>query len=124
MPWSPSFENARPDPRLDPFRGRAAVATRYGEPAGHLLVHTDVLAEQRSGRLWWRRWAAPVEFAQVHVLLDGTLTVEQVLPADIDARVVQWAAGTYNVAGTTYGLTWLDAAGSERVHREVFGHHH
>jgi len=124
MPWSPSFENAPTDPRLDPYRGRAAVATRYGEPAGHLLVHTDFLAEQLGGRLWRRRWAKPVEFAEVHVFLDGSLAIEQVLPADLDDRVAQWVAGTYFVAGTTYGLTWLDATESERVHREVFGHHH
>lgn len=124
MPWSPSFESAQPDPRLDPFRGRAAVATRYGEPAGHLLVHTDFLAEQLGGRLWWRRWARPVEFAEVHAAFGTLITIEQVLPAGVDALVAEWAAGTYTADGTRYGLTWLDEAGSERVHREVFGHQH
>lgn len=124
MPWSPSYENARPDSRLDRFRGRAAVATRYGEPAGHLLVHTDFLAEQLGGRLWWRRWAMPVEFAEVYTSLDGSVAIEQLLPADIDDRVAEWTAGRCTTAGTTYGLTWLDEAESDRVHRDVFGHHH
>jgi hypothetical protein len=124
MPWSPSFEKAQPDPRLDRFRGRAAVATRYGEPAGHLLVETDYLSEKLSGALWWRRWATPVEYAQVHTLLDGTPGTTWVMPADIGDTVAEWAAGTHTERGTTYGLTWLDQAGSDHVHRDVFGHQH
>lgn len=124
MPWSPSFANAQPDPRLDPYRGRAAVATQYGEPAGHVLVETDFLSERLSGQLWWRRWETPVEYAQVHTHFSSSSAPTWVLPTDIDARVAEWAAGTYTDGGTTYGLTWLDAAESERVHREVFGHQH
>jgi len=124
MPWSPSFDKAQPDPRLDPFRGRAAVATRYGEPAGHVLVETDFLSERVSGQLWWRRWATPREYVQVHTHLGGSAAPTWVLPTEIGDRVAEWSAGTYHDGGTTYGLTWLDDAESERVHREVFHHQH
>lgn len=126
MSWSPSFADAQPDPRLDPYRGRVAVATRYGEPAGHLLVETDYLAERISGRLWWRRWATPTEYAQVFTQFPEHPSTEPtwVLPAEIDELVAIWATGRHIEDGTAYGITWLGAAEAERVHREVFRHQH
>jgi len=60
----------------------------------------------------------------VHTQLDGTSATRWVLPAEVGQAVGAWAAGTHTEGGTTYGLTWLGDAESDRVHHEVFGHQH
>ncbi|MET3962633.1 hypothetical protein ABIE44_002567 [Marmoricola sp. OAE513] len=126
MPWSPSFEGAVPDPRLDPYRGRAARLSRDGVASGHVLVETDYLADRLSGWLWWRRWQDPTEFPVVMTKLDdGSFDSDDwVRPERIDALLATWAAGRDEVQGTTYEITWLDQQESDRVHHEVFGHQH
>lgn len=125
MPWNPSFENARPDPRLDPYRGRAARLTLDDVAVGHVLVEGDHSAHQVGGHLWWRTWAEPVEFARVDTLLaDGTYDDAWVIGEDLDRELDDWAAGRFRFAGTTYHLDWLDEAESAQVHRERFGHDH
>ena len=125
MSWKPSFEHARPDPRLDLYRGRAGRLSRDGVEAGHVLVEADYLAPQIGGHLWWRRWGPPAEFAKVDTLLaDGTYDDAWVIGDDLDPELDDWGAGRFRFGGTTYELTWLDDAASARVHHEVFGHHH
>ncbi|MCZ4499975.1 MAG: hypothetical protein JWQ74_2530 [Marmoricola sp.] len=124
MPWSPSYDDAAPDPRLDPFRGRAGVLSLDGTEVGHVLVETDFGATRSGGALWWSRWE-PGEFAVV-VTRIGTELGEDLwlMPEQLDGPVTRWAAGEHDHAGTTYAVTWLDEAGSDQAHREVFGHHH
>jgi len=45
MPWSPSFDDAAPDPRLDPYRGRAAELVAYRQKTDAKAPATDVDAE-------------------------------------------------------------------------------
>ncbi len=123
MPWSPSFDDAEPDPRLDPVRDRAARLEKAGELAGHVLVETDYLANQAGGVLWWRRWSRPVEYAVVLARI-GEETSEAAVGNDDLGIVAAWAADGFTHAGTTYEMVWLDEAESRRVHDEVFGHHH
>jgi hypothetical protein len=47
-------------------------------------------------------------------------TVRDELTALLDG----WSRGTFETLHRTYDVTWLDEAESDRVHREVFGHHH
>lgn len=125
MSWKPSFENARPDPRLDPYRGRAARLTLGEAEAGHVLVESEYGADRVGGHLWWQRWGEPVEFALVDILFaDGTYDDAWVTGEDLDRELDDWAAGRFRFAGTTYDLVWLDDAESARAHREVFGHDH
>ena len=126
MPWSPDFTHSRPDPRLDPFRGRAGVLARDGVECGHVLVETDVSADQLGGILWWRRWADPAEFAIVSTKLDdGSFDSDDWVRGDrIGEVVATWSDGYDVVQGVRYDITWLDEAESDRVHREVFGHQH
>jgi len=123
MPWSPSYDAAVPDPRLDPFRGRAGVLSLKGTEVGHVLVETDIGATQVGGILWWRRWE-PAEFAYVATKIGGDESDAMVMPEQLDGPVSGWAGGTHDHAGTTYEVAWLDQAASDRVHRDVFGHHH
>ncbi|MCW2787515.1 MAG: hypothetical protein JWP74_4032 [Marmoricola sp.] len=124
MPWSPSFEGAVPDPRLDPVRSRAARLELEGQPVGHLLVETDFMAAKSGGFAWWRRWSAPLEYAVVLTrLADGETRETWVANHDLGI-VAAWAADGYQDAGTTYAMVWLDEADSLRVHDEVFAHQH
>lgn len=123
MPWSPSFENAVPDPRLDAVRNRAARLEHAGETAGHVLVETDFMADQLGGLLWWRRWAAPREFAVVLTRI-GDETSEAAVGNDDLGIVAAWARDGFQHAGTSYAMVWLDEAESRRVHDDVFKHDH
>lgn len=124
MPWSPSFDDAAPDPRLDPYRGRAAELTDGDRVVGHVLVETDYSAEGLGGALWWRRWAAPAEFAVVFTKIgDAEPRTTGVSPADF-ALFDHWAADGYDDAGRRLRVVWLDEEASARVHDEVFAHQH
>lgn len=124
MPFKPSFDDARPDPRLDGVRGRAAELVLDGAVAGHLLVETEYGAERTGGLLWWQRWETPHEFAIV--LTDfghGHAHQAWVQPEDFDVFET-WATDGFADHGTSFEVRWLDEAAAARVHTEVFGHHH
>lgn len=124
MPWSPSFEDAQPDPRLTAYRGRAARLTEGDQTAGYVLVETDFTAEARGGLLWWRRWSTPAEFAIVFTKVgDDEPRTTAVSPADF-ALFEHWAQDGYDDQGRKLAVVWLDDAESERVHHEVFAHQH
>lgn len=125
MPWSPSYDDASPDPRLDLFRGRAGVLSLDGADVGHVLVETDLVAHLEGGRLWWRRWGATEEFALVSARIDdGGYDGDMLMPDELDGPTTRWALGEFDHGSTTYAVRWLDQAESDRVHHEVFGHHH
>ncbi|MGO4256901.1 hypothetical protein [Marmoricola sp. RAF53] len=123
MPWSPSFGDAVPDPRLDPVRDRAARLEHDAQACGYVLVETDFMAAQLGGVLWWRRWATPQEYAVVLTRL-GEETREVAVGNDDLDIVARWAADGFTDGGATYAMVWLDQAESRRVHDEVFAHHH
>jgi hypothetical protein len=124
MPWSPSYDDAEPDPRLDRYRGRAAHLMDGEVLAGHVLVESDYRAEVTGGALWWRRWSRPFEFATVFAKIGtGEATVAALDPSDADL-FDRWAEHGYEVGRRVLQVVWLDEAESERVHDEVFGHEH
>lgn len=124
MPWNPSFDAPAHDPRLDPYRGRAGVLSLEGADVGHVLVETDVAQLKAGGMLWWSRWEPPQECAIVSLHLDGdVLDGLTHVQDDLTDRIAQWDRGV-DERGPTYQVRWLEDAESERVHREVFGHHH
>ena len=124
MPWSPSFDSAVPDPRLDPYRSRAAQLVDDGEVVGHVLVETDYSSDILGGVLWWRRWAEPVEVALVLTRLgDAEPTTAGIGPENLDL-FARWATDGYAEAGRRLVVEWLDDSASARVHDEVFGHQH
>lgn len=124
MPWSPSFANVVPDPRLDPYRGRAARLLDGDDVVGHVLVETDYSAESLGGVLWWRRWAVPVEFAIVFTQIgEAEARTTGVGTGDLDI-FNRWAEVGYDDAGRRLSAVWLDESESQRVHDEVFAHEH
>ncbi|MFL6158619.1 MAG: hypothetical protein ACJ72D_21225 [Marmoricola sp.] len=121
MPWSPSFEGARPDPRLNPYRQRAAYLLVGDQRFGHLFIGTDHLAPVTGGRLWWRTWGEPVEYIDGHVHLEpGDLEDFFISPDKVGDEVEAWAAGRFEYRGTAYDVVWLDDQESARVRDEVF----
>jgi hypothetical protein len=124
VPWSPTYDDAEPDPRLDPYRDRAARLMDGGSVAGYVLVETDYRAELEGGALWGRRWARPVELAIVLTKLgDAEPRTAGVDPADFDL-FDRWARAGYDDNGRILQVVWLDETESARVHDEVFAHQH
>ncbi|MCX6397339.1 MAG: hypothetical protein NTV23_12695 [Propionibacteriales bacterium] len=124
MPWSPSFEDAVPDPRLDPYRNRVAQLMDGDVVAGHVLVETDYRAEVRGGFLWWRRWASPTEFALLFTRVGAAETRTTALgPADF-ALFDRWSTDGYVDDTRVLDVLWLDENTSRRLHDEVFAHQH
>ena len=116
----------RPDPRLDPYRNRVGILALDGATDGHVLVETAFGQFKTGGALWWTRWADPVEFTVVAVIIDGELVADGETAAgdQLDEQLARWDAGAHVVGPATYRVTWLDQAESDRAHHEVFGHHH
>jgi hypothetical protein len=125
MPWSPPFdEDGSPDPRLDPYRGRAARLSLDGEPSGYLLVETQEARFKAGGFAWWSRWDPAEEIAVVATQVGDTDETSALVRDGLAAAIASWGRGQHTIRGTAYDVSWLDEAESDRVHREIFGHHH
>lgn len=124
MPWSPTYDAAVADPRMDPYRSRAARLMAGETVAGHVLVESDFRADLEGGALWWRRWGTPYEFAVVFTRIGAAEPdVVALDPADV-GLFDQWAEHGYADGGRTLQVVWLDEAESARVHDDVFAHEH
>jgi hypothetical protein len=114
-----------PDPRLDPYRGRAGELTENDTALGYLLVESDYAQLKTGGALWWTRWAPPVECVVTSLMVEGDLIDGQTyVDGELDAVLEDWAQGLHRLGPRTVRVSWLDQAASDRVHHEVFGHHH
>lgn len=125
MPWSPSFDHDAPaDPRLDAYRGRAGRISLEGDDVGYVLVETDVARLKAGGMLWWSRWEPPQECAVVSVYRDEQVHDGLTFVTDeLTEQLGLWGTGSIDL-GVVHDVAWLDQAESDRVHHEVFGHHH
>lgn len=112
-----------PDPRLDPFRDRAARATLPDGRSGVLYVESVRLATLESGHLWWRCWSAPYENAILWLdLPDGVCTDIWLSDgAAIEAETEQWARREWTGVrqggrpAPIYALEWLGDEESRRI---------
>lgn len=124
MPWSPAFSDAVFDPRLDSYRNRAARLMVDGRVAGYVLVESDFRAECRGGMLWWRKWAAPSEFAVIFTRTGEDEPVVSTVEAEDFAIFERWNESGFVDAGLRLTPVWLDDAESQQVHDGVFAHQH
>jgi hypothetical protein len=124
MPWSPSFTDAVPDPRLDAYRGRAARLTDADVVVGHVLVESDFRADVTAGMFWWSKWGPSSEFAIIFARLGESEAEVTAVDADDLGLFDQWATNGYADGDRRLKVSWLDADESARVHAEVFGHQH
>lgn len=116
MPRHPP-QGAKPNPRLDRYRHRAARFRNDSGRRGHFYVQPSELATAISGHLWWKRWSPPQEFVILWIEdPDGRDTDTWILPEDLDAELDDWDRGQFRYLGDIYQLTWLgdDATNSIR----------
>lgn len=122
VPWLPSTTELVPDPRLDGYRGRAAVLVHAGCLLGYLLVTAEYVADHRGGQWWWSRWTPFTEIAVVHLhFLDGTRTETFWLDGpDLDTEMQRWNDGFTGLAHVPVRLRWLLADQAAQAMTEDF----
>jgi hypothetical protein len=125
MPWSPPFDDAAAaDPRLDPYRGRAGRLSLDGEPVGYVLVETQEARFKSGGFAWWSRWEPAEEIAVVATRIGDRDETAALVRDELTTAVTAWAHARHDLGSSAYDVAWLDEQESDRVHREIFGHHH
>lgn len=107
VPLLPPEHDLALDPRLAPYRDRAALLYRAELQVGQLVVETDWSVEQTGGRFWWRQWSEQTEALRVHVLLGETVAVSLETPEVFNDLVARWGAGEFEVGGEVLRLGWL-----------------
>ncbi len=123
MPWYPSFEQAVPDPRLDPYRNRVGRLTCDGALAAWILVETGFEAEELGGHLWWRRFGPLREFVVDYVTVNhGQEEWDLLISGEaLDARLTEWDQGKFSLGNRTYSVEWLEVEESAEEARRRFG---
>lgn len=106
------------NPRLDPYRHRAARFELNSGGSRKFYVQPDVLSTLRSGHLWWKRWAPPEEFVILWVLEKNEYESDDwILPVELDSELDDWGQGTFRWKGETHQLTWLDEIEAQAIRR-------
>lgn len=107
MPLLPPEVDLPLDPRLEPYRDRAALLYRGDVQIGHVFVETAWHVVQTGGRFWWRRWSEPTEAVQIYTVLDSAATDSVETPGAFDELLAQWSAGELEFNGEVLRLRWL-----------------
>lgn len=102
-----SDEGMELDPRLTPYRDRAAEVHRGGARVGRIFVESAVWREFAGGPPWRRRWGPAFEIARVFVRLDGRWHDDYADPDAIEGYVAAWAQDRYAWGGEVLHLAWL-----------------
>lgn len=122
VPWLPSTPELVQDGRLDNYRGRVAVLVHAGHLLGHLLVSAEYMADQVSGRLWWRRWSEFTEVAVVHLRFTDQARTEVFWldGLDLQTEMQHWASGVTGLANYPVKLRWLPKDQARLILNEDF----
>jgi hypothetical protein len=119
MPRRPTLHPAR-NPRLDPYRHRAARFSDDSGRHGRFYVQPDMIATSVGGRLWWTRWSPSQEFAILWIETpEGEDTDTWVWPDDLEDELSDWDRGQFRFLDETYRLTWLDDAATQAMRRAL-----
>lgn len=119
MPWRPSMTYEQ-NPRLDPYRHRAARFTDGAGRRGRFYVQPDGVAHKIGGHLWWTRWSPPQEMVALWVeTADGYDTDAWILPDDLHDELSAWDREEFQFLGETYQLTWLDDSTTQSIRRAL-----
>lgn len=102
-----SDEGMRLDPRLTPFRDRAADLFRGEVPVGQVFVESAVHREFLGGPPWRKKWGPAVEIARAFVHIDGQWLDDYVEPDAIAGRAADWKAGRYPWGDEVLRARWL-----------------
>lgn len=110
------------DPRLDPYRERAATLGGRGAVHATLFVRVEVHWTHVSGHLWWRRWSEPFEVPHgFMVFADGRFDDWLVGREELDEDLADWSRSTLRYCGELLDVEWLDDGASRHVRDEVLG---
>lgn len=119
VPWKPDWSHLQPDPRLDPYRHRAALLVRDDAEVGFLYAEPEPVATQERGHLWWRSFTAPREMLKLWWQVDGSDNDAWSDGEDLAADLAGWRAGVFQLGGEQYECTWLDEARSDSIRRRL-----
>lgn len=119
MPLLPPEGDLSLDPRLEPFRDRAALLHRGDAQVGQLFVETAWQVEQTGGRFLWRRWSEPIEAVRLYVRVGGTASDSTATCEGFGELLAQWAAGEFEVNGELLRLEWLPDAESRSAEEQM-----
>src|SRR5262245_50862634 len=103
MSWRPL--RARPqeahDPRLDPYRDRAALVSDDEGAVGRMYVQVQTRWHETGGRLWWRRWSPPYEvpYGLIEFEDGGGFDDWLCRPEDLDQELADWAQSRFRYRG-------------------------
>ena len=117
--WEPDWSQQVDDPRLDPYRHRAAKLLRDGLEVGSLYAEPSHVATQERGHLWWRSYSQPREMLQLWLQIDGRDDDYWSDGEDLTADLEGWRAGVFVVGGQEYGCKWLGDEESEAIGRQL-----
>jgi hypothetical protein len=116
MPWR-SREEAVPDPRIAPYRDRAAALLLDGEHVGVLFAKEIQGAIQTGGHLWWRVFLPPVHTLELTVRIGEEDIYGCWVNDDLEADLADWSRGVFTCNGVEYECRWLDEAASADARR-------
>ncbi len=121
VPWRPSFENPIRNIRLDAYRHRAARLRDAAGNLGTMYVEPELVAEQTTGHLWWRKWEPAREL--VILWIDdpdgGPTDYIWIMPDDLDEEIDRWEQGQFDLGEETVELVWLDDDASSRLRQKL-----
>lgn len=119
MSRRPTFKSD-PNPRLDPYRHRAARFDDDSGRHGRFYVQPDVIATVVGGHLWWTRWSPSQEFVILWIETpEGEDADTWILPDDLKDELFDWDQGRFQFLGQTYRLTWLDDTKTQEIRRAL-----
>ena len=119
VPWKPDWSDLQPDPRLDPYRNRAALLIRDGVEVGGLYAEPEYLAIQERGHLWWRSYTAPREILKLWWQVDGSDDDAWSDGEELTADLAGWRAGRFQIGGQQYECTWLSRGRWASIRRRL-----
>lgn len=117
--WRPDWTQLVADPRLDPYRHRAASLSRDGVAVGSLYAEADHLATQTTGHLWWRSFSQGREFIKLWITIDGRRTDAWTDGPELDIDLENWSRGIFVFGGAPYACTWLDDSQSADLRKQL-----
>jgi hypothetical protein len=109
------------NPRLNPYRHRAAELLSDDGVVGWVYVEPVHVAARLGGRLWWTRWGPLTEHVELWATADGDeLNDLWIMDDQVDDLVDHWDRGRFVYAGWVYGLRWLDDTRSSEQRRVIY----
>jgi hypothetical protein len=118
MPWE-SLEEAVLDPRIAPYRDRAAALLLNGQHVGLLYAEWTQGVIRTGGHLWWRTFLPPVDTLELHIRIGDLDLLDCWVENDLDADLADWARGVLTCDDVEYECRWLDGIASADVRREL-----